>query len=72
MATKRFSSRCTRHVDVKLHVVRDAVESDVVQIHYFKSKEQYANVLTKALGVNNNFAREIFAKCVGRIDDGLG
>ena len=30
MATKRFGSRRTRHVDVKHHIVRDAVESGVV------------------------------------------
>ena len=29
MATNRFSSRRTRHVDVKHHIVRDAVESGV-------------------------------------------
>ena len=44
-------SRRTRHVAVKHHTVRDAVES-VVQIHYVKSGEQYADVLTKALDVN--------------------
>ena len=52
MATNRFSSRRTRHVDVKRHIVRDAVESGVVRIHYVKSGEQHANVLTKALDVN--------------------
>ena len=29
MAINSFSSRRTRHVDVKHHIVRDAVESDV-------------------------------------------
>ena len=37
MATSPFSSRRTRHVGVKHHIVRDAVESGVVQIHYVKS-----------------------------------
>ena len=49
MATNHFSSRRTRHVDVKHHIVRDAVESGVVQTHYVKSGEQHADVLTKAL-----------------------
>ncbi|CAN0296978.1 unnamed protein product, partial [Ascophyllum nodosum] len=49
MATNRFSSRRTRHLDVKHHIVRDAVESRIVRIHYVKSGEQHANVLTKAL-----------------------
>ena len=52
MATNRFSSRHTRHVDVKHHIVRDAVESGVVRIHHIKSGEQHADVLTKALDVN--------------------
>ena len=41
MATNRFSRRHTRHVDVKHHIVHDAVESGVVQIHYVKSGEQH-------------------------------
>ena len=52
MATNRFSSRRTRHVDVKHHIVRDPVESGVVRIHYVKSREQPADVLTKALDFN--------------------
>ena len=52
MATNRFSSRRTRHVDVKYHIVRDAMKSGVVQIHYVRSGEQHADVLTKALDVN--------------------
>ena len=52
MAPNRFSSRRTRHVDVKHHIVRDGVKSGVVQIHYVKSGEQHADVLTKALDVN--------------------
>ena len=51
-ATNRFSSRNTRHVDLKHHIVRDAVESGVVRIHYVKSGEQHADVLTKTLDVN--------------------
>ena len=36
MATNPFNSRRTRHVGVKHHIVRDAVESGVVRIHYVK------------------------------------
>ena len=53
MASNRFSSRRTRHVDVKRHIVHDAVESVVVQIHYVKSGEQHADMLTKALDANS-------------------
>ena len=52
MATHRFSGRHTRHVDVKHHIVRDALEGGVVQIHYVKSGEQHADVLTKMLDVH--------------------
>ena len=52
MATKRFSSRHTRHVDLKHYIVRDPVEGGVVQINHVKTEEQHADVLMKALGVN--------------------
>ena len=52
MATNRFSGRRRRYVDVKHHIVCVAVESGIVQIHYVKSGEQHADVLTKALDVN--------------------
>ena len=52
MATNRFSSRRTRHVDMKHHTLRDAVERGIVRIHYVKSGEQHADVLTKALDIN--------------------
>ena len=51
MATNRFSSRRTRHVDVKHHIVHDAVESGVVRIDYVNSGEQHIDVLTKALDI---------------------
>ncbi|CAM9552396.1 unnamed protein product, partial [Ascophyllum nodosum] len=47
MATNLFSSRRTRHVDGKHHIVRDLVESGVVRIHYVKSGEQHTYGLTK-------------------------
>ena len=43
MAIKSFSSRRTRHVNMKHHVVRDAVESGIVCV---KSGEQHADVNT--------------------------
>ena len=52
MATIRFSSRHTRHVDLKHYIVRDPVEGGVVQINHVKTEEQHADVLMKALGVN--------------------
>ena len=52
MATNRLSSRRTRHVDVKHHIVCNVVDNGILQIHYVKSREQHVDVLTKALNVN--------------------
>ena len=52
MATNLFSSRRTRHLDVIHHIVRDAVKSGVVRIHYVKLEEQHADVPAEALDVN--------------------
>ena len=49
MANNRFSSRRTRHIDVKHHIVRDAVDSGIIFMEYVKSGEQHADILTKAL-----------------------
>ena len=49
ITTNRFSGRQTRHVDVKHHVVRDAIDGKIVRVGYVKSREQHADVITKAL-----------------------
>ncbi|CAM9926208.1 unnamed protein product, partial [Ascophyllum nodosum] len=49
MAENRFSSRRRRHIDVKHHMVRDAVDGGIPDVEYFKSGEQRADVLTKAI-----------------------
>ena len=49
MTKNRFSSRRTRHIDVKHHVVRDAVHGGIIHVEYVKSGEQHADVLTKAI-----------------------
>ncbi|CAM9530878.1 unnamed protein product [Ascophyllum nodosum] len=54
MTNNRFSSRRTRHVDMKHHIFRNTVESGVVRTHYVKSGEQHADVLTKAFNLNTS------------------
>ena len=49
IATNRSSSRRTRHLHVKYHIVRDAIDEGVRWVGYIKSGEQHADVLTKAL-----------------------
>ena len=49
MVNNKHSSRRMRHIDVKHHIVRDAVEEGLVRIVYVRSEEQHADILTKAL-----------------------
>ena len=49
MADNRFSSRRRRHIDVKHHMVRDAVDGGIIRVEYVKSRELHAEVLTKAI-----------------------
>ena len=51
MANNKHSSRRTRHIDVKHHMVRDAVVGGLIRIVYVRSEEQHADILTKALGM---------------------
>ena len=53
MAENRFSSRQTRHIDVKHHMVRDAVDGGIIRVEYIKSREQHADVLTKAINAKS-------------------
>jgi transposase InsO family protein len=39
----------TKHIDVKYHIVREAVFNDIVDVQYIRSDEQQADILTKAL-----------------------
>lgn len=50
---KRFSSRRTRHIDVKHHIVRDTLDEGVAKINCVKSGLQHANALTNPVGVKS-------------------
>ena len=39
----------TKHIDVKYHYVRDAVESGMIELRYCRSSDMVADALTKAL-----------------------
>ena len=49
MVENRLSSRRIRHIDVKHHMVRDAVDGGIIRVEYVKSREQHADELTKAV-----------------------
>ncbi|MDD0213372.1 Ty1/Copia family ribonuclease HI, partial [Shigella flexneri] len=39
----------TKHIAIKYHFIREAIEKDIVQLQYCRSEEQLADILTKAL-----------------------
>ena len=42
----------TRHIAIKYHFIREAIEENEIRLGYCKSQDQMANVLTK--GTSNN------------------
>ena len=49
MVNNRCSSRRTRHIEVKHHIIQDTVDEGIVRVVCVQSGEQHADVLTKAL-----------------------
>ena len=45
----RHSSRRTKHIDVKHHMVRDASDARKCRVAYVMSGDQHADLLTKPL-----------------------
>jgi hypothetical protein len=41
----------TKHMNIKYHHFRDAVEKGLVSIHAISSEDQCANIFTKPLGI---------------------
>ena len=46
MVKARFSSRRTKRVDVKHHIIRDAIDERVGHVEYVRFGEQRADILT--------------------------
>ena len=40
----------TKHVDIRHHFIRENVQDRILQINYIDTKNQLADMLTKALG----------------------
>ena len=49
MANNRHPSKRTRHIDIKHHLIRDAVGEGQVRVTYVKTEDQSVDVLTKPL-----------------------
>ncbi|TXG53900.1 hypothetical protein EZV62_019156 [Acer yangbiense] len=43
----------TRHINIKHHFVREAIEEEEINLSYVRSEEQLADILTKALSTTN-------------------
>ena len=48
----------TKHIDVRYHLIRELVKHKVIAIKYTEWRNQHADILTKAIGVD--FVRLIF------------
>ena len=56
IAENPISGGRTKHIDVRYHFIRELVERKVLNIQYTESSNQYADILTKPLGLEA-FAR---------------
>ena len=49
LANNPLSSARTKHIDVRFHFIRELVRSKTISVKYVPTKEQHADILTKAL-----------------------
>ena len=50
----------TKHVEVDRHFIKEKIEAKIVELPFVKSKDQLADILTKA--VNSKSFREVLGK----------
>lgn len=56
LAVNPIFHRRTKHIDVKYHFIREALESKLIDLHYKSTEEMTADILTKPLGpTKHNF-----------------
>ena len=48
-AKNHMATTCSRHIDIHLHFIRDAIDARLITIDYCKSKENAADILMKVL-----------------------
>jgi hypothetical protein len=50
ISTNDIKSERTKHIDIKYHYVQDEIKNERIQLKWIPTKEQLADILTKALG----------------------
>ena len=60
LATNKHTSRRTKHIDVKHHLVRDASDARKVRVAYARSEDQHAELLTKPLDMQKFYKHAKF------------
>ena len=68
LANNPLSSARTKHIDVRFHFIRELTRSKTISVEYVPTKEQRADILTKALtGAIFKEHRDILMNLHGRI-----
>ena len=49
LASNPSHHRSTKHIDIRYHFIRDAIQNGVVKLQYVKTENQSADILTKGL-----------------------
>ena len=53
LAANPLSSARTKHIDVRFHFIRALVRTGTIAVEHIQTKEQCADISTKALAVTN-------------------
>ena len=48
--SKLIQEKCSKHIDICYHYIRDLIEDKQVKLYYIDRKENPADILTKSLG----------------------
>ena len=69
-----IKSERTKHIDIKYHFVTDEVEKGNVRLQWIPTTEQLADVLTKALGVQQHrvLVKQLMAQAFPSAPDQVG
>ena len=60
LAANPLSSARTKHIDVRFHSIRELVRTGTIAVEHIPTKEQCADLSTKALAVTNFRDTETF------------